>query len=154
MAAVKTPKHLTFGNEEEFEKAVLERLSKVLPAAVHDAVHACITTAQADSERRTQNGIREPKRGGKCHVVWTKLDSMRSAGMEPNLQEVTAMSQAEGWNVNNTRIEYYNWKRFHGYGVRGRRVERRKVDRRVKMGKPPRGMKERRARNRRDFATQ
>jgi hypothetical protein len=155
MKATKTPKQTTFNTEAEFEKAVLEHLTKVLPAAVHEAVHACLVRnvlaqgGAAPSERKIQNGVREPKHGGKCYTVWAKLDTMRSAGMEPTLPEVIAMAHAEGWNANNTRIEYYNWRRFHGYGAPAKKVERRGTDRRVKQVKLKRGFKNRRVSERR-----
>jgi len=155
MTANKTPKQVTFNNEAEFEKAVLEHIGKVLPAAVHEAVHAClvkVALSQGDaapSERAIQNGVRHPKHGGKCHTVWAKLDTMRKAGMEPTLPEVIAMAHAEGWNANNTRIEYYNWRRFHGYGAPAKKTERRRTERRVKQVKLPRGVKNRRVAERR-----
>lgn len=139
--------------EAQFERAVLERLNLVLPAAVHEAVHACLTVAANDPvERKVQNGIREPQANGRCDAVWKRLDKMRGAGMQPTLAEAQAVSAAEGWNSNNTRIEFYNWRRFHGLGAvvtSNHEMEHRRANRRVKAGKAPRKMKDRRTVERR-----
>ena len=125
---------------------------------MHEAVHASLVKValQADSVapsgRQIQNGVREPKAGGRCDAVWKRLDKMRAAGMEPTLAEAQAVSAAEGWNANNTRIEFYNWRHFHGYGAvitSHDEMENRRAERRTKTGKAPRRMMERRAVERR-----
>jgi hypothetical protein len=87
--------------------------------------------------------------------VWKRLDKMREAGMEPTLAEAFAVSESEGWNANNTRIEFYNWRHFHGYGAvitTNHELEQRRTERRTTAGKAPRKMKDRRAGERRAAA--
>lgn len=136
---------VTFTSEAEFEKAVLERLAATLPHAVHEAVHACLVKSAlqaggaAPSGRLIQNGVRQPAQGGKCDTIWKRLDVMHAGGREPTLTEVMALAASEEWNPNNARIEFYNWRRFHGYKLQAVQVERR-----VKQVRLQRGMKDRR----------
>lgn len=142
-------------NEEAIQAEVIKRVAAMLPAAVHDAVVAAeageVSTVAAP--RAVQHGVTAPKEGGRCAAVWDRLDTMRSAGMEPTVAEVLAVADQEEWNATTTRIQYYNWRKFHGYGkvaveaVHGdrRRGDRRAGERRVQQTKLPKGMKDRRA---------
>lgn len=61
-----------------------------------------------------QNGVRRPGKG-KCADVWNELDAMRAdANSIPTIHDVKALSDARGWNMNNTTIEFYGWRKFHG----------------------------------------
>ena len=72
------------------------------------------------------NGARQPGEGTKCRAVWDALDELvkdRKVGEndlygEKNLMVVDARILAEKnhWNMNNTVIEFYQWRKFHGLG--------------------------------------
>jgi hypothetical protein len=60
-----------------------------------------------------------PREGGKCAMVWSELDRLRAKKNDvPTLADIMVISNAEGWNENNTRVEYYNWRR--AAGIHGR----------------------------------
>ena len=74
---------------------------------------------------------------------------MKEVGDVPTLQQMFQLASDKGWNANNTRIEYYQWRRFHGYGaVVVSHEERRKADRRVKAVKIGRRKEQRHAERR------
>lgn len=117
--------------EADLEKMVLERLNNVLPAAVHDAVHACLPIKQAS--RAAPVVMHQPKAGGKCRAVWDELDQVLTTGSEVSLQLATELAQRNGWNVNNARAEFYRWKAFRSINPieRRTRTKPRKTERRV-----------------------
>jgi hypothetical protein len=58
---------------------------------------------------------RRPKRGGRCEAVWRELDRMEARRKAvPRLSEIRKAGARKGWNENNTRIEYYQWRRSKG----------------------------------------
>lgn len=105
-------------NEAAMEEAVIRKIVDTLPAAIHEAVHSFLTGVTGkESERTVQNGVREPKKGGKCYTIWTELDKLTKGDKIPSLQQVFELAERKKWNANNARIEYYQWRRFHGYGA-------------------------------------
>jgi hypothetical protein len=57
----------------------------------------------------------KPHKPGRCKIVHETLDAMhRAAGAVPTLKQVMTISRRKRWNENNTRVEYYNWRRAHG----------------------------------------
>lgn len=66
------------------------------------------------AERETRNGVRRPKDGGLCAQVWSALDSMRAAGIDPSTKDVRDLATAKGWNQNNATAELSAWRRFNG----------------------------------------
>lgn len=142
MAANKTSQ-VAFANEADLEKAVLERLRKVLPDAVHAAVQACLVAPVKES------GIHKPKPGGKCAAVWEVLDQLRAAGTVPSVRSLEGLAKKHGFNLNNTRTEYYLWRRFNHIGSNN--VEHRSSERRVGKRKVAK-TNERRAADRREVA--
>ncbi len=65
----------------------------------------------------TQNGVRRPMKG-KCADVWNALDALHSSGVNPTVQEVKALNESKKWNLNNTTIEFYGWRKFHGFNAK------------------------------------
>lgn len=120
-------------NETALEAAVVKRVAEALPAAVHEAVHALLAGAAVpapEADRAVQNGVRRPKAGGRCDAVWGALDKVSAKGGElPTLQYVLALAEKQGWNANNARIEYYQWRKFNKLGAVV--VEHRSVVRRT-----------------------
>jgi len=60
--------------------------------------------------REVRNGVKRPGPGGKCAAVWEYLDIYPTA----TAKEMREMAASAGWNLNNTSIEYYQWRKFHG----------------------------------------
>jgi len=124
-------------NEAELEAAVIKKVAEALPAAVHDAVHALLAGAAPQGDRTVQNGVRRPLEGGKCDAIWSALDKVLAKGSAPTLHAVQALATKHGWNANNARIEFYQWRKFHKLGavvVEHRSLVRRTV--KAKVAKP------------------
>lgn len=66
-----------------------------------------------EKNREERNGIKRPSAGGKCRVIWDTLDAM---GANTAAKEVKAVAEQRGWNPNNASIEFYQWRKFNGYG--------------------------------------
>jgi hypothetical protein len=66
----------------------------------------------ARSPREERNGVKRPGPGGKCAAVWDYLDIYPDT-ISAEMYEVAA---AMGWNLNNTKTEFSQWRRFHGKG--------------------------------------
>lgn len=60
-----------------------------------------------------QNGVRRPGKG-KCADVWNELDAIyATTNAAPTIADVKALNERKGWNMNNTTIEFYGWRKFH-----------------------------------------
>lgn len=70
--------------------------------------------SKARSEIR--NGVRKPIKG-KCAEVWAALDALQATFPEGtiSIKDVRELAAANGWNLNNATIEFYGWRKFHGY---------------------------------------
>lgn len=71
-----------------------------------------VSTKAVRSPREERNGVMRPSPGGKCAAVWDYLDLYPTA----TAQEVREVAAAMGWNLNNARTEFSQWRRFHGIG--------------------------------------
>jgi hypothetical protein len=58
---------------------------------------------------------------------------LAKGGELPTLQYVLALAEKQGWNANNARIEYYQWRKFNKLGAVV--VEHRSVERRTAKAK-------------------
>lgn len=65
-------------------------------------------TKQLAEER---NGVKAPKRDGKCKQAWQWFDSATGTILYAHLAR---LAQETGLNVENLRIELGRWRRFHG----------------------------------------
>lgn len=92
---------------QRVERTVAAELTKVLPQIINNSIRRAI---------RTQDS--HPNEGTKCRSVWNELDKMtKEAGHAPTLQEILGVARTKRWNANNTRTEYYHWRRANGiYG--------------------------------------
>jgi len=100
------------------------------------------------------SGVKAPAEGGKCWTVWAELDKLVGKGAQPTLRQALGIAEANGWNLNNTRIEFYQWRHFHGYGkiLQDQVDEKRHADRRVRKARPRAATTERRHESRRAVA--
>lgn len=71
-----------------------------------------------EKDREERNGVKRPSIGGACRMVWDYLDSVVAAGDTPTIKQVKATAEEYCWNVNNSSIEFYQWRKFNG--IRGR----------------------------------
>lgn len=70
-----------------------------------------------EKNREERNGIKRPSLGGKCRAVWNALDAYYAEMNEiPTVAIARLIAQDEGWNQNNTLIEFYQWRKFNGIG--------------------------------------
>lgn len=74
--------------------------------------------APKESKARSEvrNGVRKPIKG-KCAEVWAMLTAMQELHPHAaiNIADVRALAETQGWNLNNATIEFYGWRKFHGY---------------------------------------
>lgn len=69
--------------------------------------------------REERNGVKRPSIGGKCRAIWDALDALLAeleAGETVTSKMVQDLAKDEGWNKNNASIEFYNWRKFNGFG--------------------------------------
>jgi hypothetical protein len=64
-------------------------------------------------DRPTQNGITRPSTGTQCDAVWSVCDELSAKG-PVSAKDMRTLSEARKWNVNNTLIEFYQWRKFNG----------------------------------------
>jgi hypothetical protein len=133
---------LTIGNDDNDKKIVevlektvttevMKRIGVPLQAVVHDAVveaiaaasHTGEVPAQAEPKQVQSADVHRPKAGGRCAAVWDELDRIRTGNGVPMLSDIMKVGRHLKWNDNNTRVEYYAWRKFHGISGRiGRRT--------------------------------
>lgn len=81
-----------------------------------DAAREAQVKATTGLVRREQNGVKEPSAGGLCAAAWQACDkAMADLGRTPTVKEVLAGKHIAGLNETNVRVEYYPWRKFHGY---------------------------------------
>ena len=64
-----------------------------------------------EKDREERNGVKRPSVGGTCRAVWDALDRI---GKTATAKDVKALAEKQGWNANNTSIEFYQWRKFNG----------------------------------------
>ena len=134
---MKTIPQLTATDRSAIETLVIQKLYEALPKAVYEAVHASLhNDALVTAEREIVNGVKAPAPGGKCWTIWNELDTLLITGSTPTLQDVFTLANDKKWNRNNARIEFYQWRHFHGYGKN--KANHRNLERRTAK---PRGRK-------------
>lgn len=83
-----------------------------------DAPAARQTPASTESKVRSEvrNGVRKPIRG-KCADVWAACTELHDADTDtpPTLAQIKERAVQMGWNINNATIEFYGWRKFHGF---------------------------------------
>lgn len=111
------------------EAKVLRKLKRSLSEAVHEAVRELANDPPSlpkgkhasDKERPSRRGVTRPLPGGLCDAVWAELDKIyaRRKKAPPTLHEILEIGRKKGWNTNNTRVEYYCWRKYNGIEGRG-----------------------------------
>lgn len=68
-----------------------------------------------------RNGIRMPRKGGKCRLVWDWCQAFRDEkGAPPKHSEALTEAERSGWNRLNTAAEYVRWRQHWGIPRQGR----------------------------------
>jgi hypothetical protein len=68
-----------------------------------------------------RNGIRMPRKGGKCRGVWDWCQAFRDEkGAPPKHSEALTEAERSGWNRLNTATEYVRWRQYWGIPGQGR----------------------------------
>lgn len=76
---------------------------------------APVTTGRKiEKVREERNGVKKPSSGGKCRAVWDALDALVAEGKPATAKAIREHATAQGWNVNNASIEFYQWNKFNG----------------------------------------
>lgn len=115
--------HLDEGGRFWYSEAAVSKL--VTPAIVkadkEQLVQVASDTPKVSKARSvTQNGVRQPIRGV-CADVWaacTNLVDGENPDVCPTLAQVKELAAVHGWNLNNVTIEFYGWRKFHGYSTK------------------------------------
>jgi hypothetical protein len=72
-----------------------------------------------EKDRPERNGIKRPSAGGKCRAVWDACDTFYASSKRvPMPKDMKVIATEKGWNENNTVIEMYQWRKFHGVASR------------------------------------
>lgn len=65
-----------------------------------------------------QNGIPAPMKAGKCKAVWDACQEYyNNTGRVPSINEVIALPALKDANINNTKTEFYRWRKFNGLNI-------------------------------------
>lgn len=98
---------------DELNKSKGSRLPKDKPPPKKSGSKPSLKrTASRLLEREVRNGVLSPMPGGRCELVWLALDDLHKKG-HSDLQHLKEVSDRKKWNWNNSRTEYYRWKKFH-----------------------------------------
>lgn len=110
--------------EEHHDNGVFSNMGATLQNHTHSAPaaqaqqqnRAARSAYKIEKNRPEQNGIKRPSAGGLCRQVWDAMDALREqqAGSIPTSQQVRQLATDKGWNLNNTMIEFYQWRKFNG----------------------------------------
>lgn len=74
------------------------------------------TGLKIQKDREEKNGIKRPSEGGKCAAIWEACDvHYTETGIIPMPKVAKEWAAEKGWNVNNTVIELYQWRKFMGF---------------------------------------
>ena len=111
------------GGRYWFSEAAVNRAAN--PSIAADKIATVAVPAPAAPEApkaskarsEVRNGVRKPIKG-KCAEVWATLTAVQeiSENNTPlTISEVKELAATHGWNLNNATIEFYGWRKFHGY---------------------------------------
>jgi phosphatidylserine decarboxylase len=105
------------GADKRIVRALNIKLKEILPQVLSEVIAAtALQRKSAPAVRPSKQGHASftPRAGGVCAAVWGELDKAQADGKVMSLQEVMKLSKRKKWNDNNTRAEYYRWRRAHG----------------------------------------
>lgn len=87
--------------------------------AEEEALTAPVKKWTLQKGRPEANGIKRPSVGTVCAALWEAVEAVGVAVC--TAKDVRALAAQHEWNVNNSVIEFYNCRKFHG--VVGRAVK-------------------------------
>jgi hypothetical protein len=100
--------------EHKIKENVMTGLDAAIDQAIKRAVKSAIVSAVA-TEPQPAPKLARPAAGGRCAAVWETLDKLTADGKPlPTLNDMRKIGRRRRWNENNTRIEYYRWRRNNG----------------------------------------
>lgn len=67
----------------------------------------------SDEAQLVKNDARLPNEGTKCRAVWEALDALAENNEAVDLNDARLLAENNDWNMNNTVIEFYQWRKFH-----------------------------------------
>lgn len=94
--------------QQSAEKAALQRVIKILPALLEEAI---IQVHDADYI---------PRPGSTTAAIWEYLDKQKASGAAPTLAEVRSEAVARNWNVHTAQVKFYSWREAHETPIGGR----------------------------------
>lgn len=106
---------------EVLEETTVNKILEMLEPSLREIVHKAVTegVVHGNHTDTPPRAVHRPKAGGRCAAVWDQLDAMKTAsGVVPELQSILKVGKRKRWNANNTRVEYYAWRK--AIGVSGR----------------------------------
>lgn len=104
------------------EQVITRLVTAQVPKLIHEGVQQAIVEVQKEKTKEAkqttsnQNGIKEPGPTGKCRAVWDMLNEV-SKREQVSALRARELAKLHGWNERNATIEFYRWKRFHGYSA-------------------------------------
>lgn len=97
------------------EQAVENDVLKLLELPIRNAIRqAFVRSMGAVARGPMDDTVKPPKDGTICAAIWSELDTMRSAGAIPKLENILTAAQLKEWNPATTRTQYATWRRYHG----------------------------------------
>ena len=118
-------------NITQMREALIFHASEYLDPEPEKQNNKEVTTAKAAPQQRragsvVQNDIRQPGEGTKCRAVWDAMDELAASSHGKNwggakgltVGTARVIAEENGWNINNTVIEFYQWRKFHGFSGR------------------------------------
>ena len=99
---------------EVLEETTVNKILEMLEPSLRSIVHKAVSEGVVHGDHTNATPHR-PKAGGRCAAVWDQLDAMKlSSGVVPELQSILKIGKRKKWNANNTRVEYYAWRKANG----------------------------------------
>ncbi len=112
-------KYIERGNSEVVELIDCQTPSTTVDTGLDQLIEA--NQSQAKSAKTLpiiQNDIQAPMKAGKCKAVWDACQEYyNNTGCVPSINEVIALPALKDSNINNTKIEFYRWRKFNGLNI-------------------------------------
>lgn len=106
--------------ERILEDLLVKKLEPDLRRTIRSSLSGVFRSVAPDAAVVSRSVEKTPKAGGKCAAVWDELEKQfsREPNKIPALDDIMRVGKSHGWNSNNTRVEYYAWRRHKG--IKGR----------------------------------
>lgn len=95
------------------------------PAPKHSLVNSLLKQIAQEKEvvqskpaskrvpKEVRNGVKRPGAKGVCGQLWAWLDSCKENGQPVTIAHALKHAESTGWNTNNVKIEFYQWRKFN-----------------------------------------